>query len=93
MSAEALEQSVLESKDKEQLTAIAQALGIKTTARLKKADIIHKILESTGALHAPAGNGNVPAAVAQTLDLEAPRPEATAAEPADEPLVPSRPRW
>jgi transcription termination factor Rho len=79
VSAEALEQSVLESKDKEQLTAIAQALGIKTTARLKKADIIHKILESTGALNAPAGNGH--AAVAQTLDLEAPPASAPAAAP------------
>jgi transcription termination factor Rho len=83
VSAEALEQSVLESKDKEQLTAIAQALGIKTTARLKKADIIHKILESTGALNAPAGNGNAPAAVAQTLDLEA------AAEVASSPAEPA----
>jgi transcription termination factor Rho len=71
VTAEALDQSVLESKDKEQLTAIAQALGIKTTARLKKADIIHKILESTGALHAP-GNGHAAEPVAQTLDLEAP---------------------
>jgi transcription termination factor Rho len=80
VTAEALEQSVLESKDKEQLTAIAQALGIKTTARLKKADIIHKILESTGALHAP-GNGHAAEPVAQTLDLGATPTEA--AEPAE----------
>ena len=40
MAAQALEQSVLESKDKEQLLAIARALGLKTTARSKKADII-----------------------------------------------------
>jgi transcription termination factor Rho len=76
VSAEALEQSVLESKDKEQLTAIAQALGIKTTARLKKADIIEKILESTGALGAPSSNGNghgapaSPAPIAPTLEFE-----------------------
>ena len=36
MAAEALEQSMLESKDKEQLVAIAQALGIKTDARARR---------------------------------------------------------
>ena len=50
MAAEALEQSVLEAKDKDQLLIIAQALGIKTTARAAKATLINKILESTGAL-------------------------------------------
>jgi transcription termination factor Rho len=79
VTAEALEQSVLESKDKEQLTAIAQALGIKTTARLKKADIIVKILESTGAFSVPATNGSSgtaaaeapePTLVAPVLDLD-----------------------
>ena len=48
MAAEALEQSMLESKDKEQLLAIAQALGIKTTSRSAKATLIDKILETTG---------------------------------------------
>ncbi|MCU1359220.1 MAG: rho, partial [Ilumatobacteraceae bacterium] len=48
MAAEALEQSMLESKDKDQLLAIAQALGIKTTARAAKATLITKILETTG---------------------------------------------
>ena len=48
MAAEALEQSMLESKDKEQLLAIAQALGIKTTSRAAKATLIDKILETTG---------------------------------------------
>ncbi len=47
VAAEALEQSMLESKDKEQLVAIAQALGIKTTARAAKATLIDKILETT----------------------------------------------
>ncbi len=53
MAAEALEQSMLESKDKEQLLAIAQALGIKTTARASKATLIKGILETTGS-DAPA---------------------------------------
>jgi transcription termination factor Rho len=48
VAAEALEQSMLESKDKDQLLAIAQALGIKTTARAAKATLISKILETTG---------------------------------------------
>jgi transcription termination factor Rho len=48
VAAEALEQSMLESKDKEQLLAIAQALGIKTTSRAAKATLIDKILETTG---------------------------------------------
>ena len=68
MAAEALEQSMLESKDKEQLLAIAQALGIKTTSRAAKATLIDKILETTGggALEAavpPSTNGRAPPAV------------------------------
>ena len=47
MAAEALEQSMLESKDKDQLLAIAQALGIKTNARAAKATLISKSLERT----------------------------------------------
>ena len=48
VAAEALEQSMLESKDKEQLLAIAQALGIKTTSRAAKATLIDKILGDDG---------------------------------------------
>ncbi len=50
MAADALEQSVLESKDREQLVAIASALGVKSTSRAKKADLVQKILEQTGAV-------------------------------------------
>jgi transcription termination factor Rho len=56
-SQEALERSVLENKDREQLQAIAGALGVKVTSRTKKADIIAKILETTGAAP-PARSGN-----------------------------------
>ena len=63
MAAEALEQSMLESKDKEQLLAIAQALGIKTNARAAKATLIDKILETTGVGPAKA-NASAPAAEA-----------------------------
>ena len=78
MAAEALEQSVLESKDKDQLLAIAKALGLKASARTKKSDIIDQILETTGsargangdvataagaAVNGSAGNGDAPPAV------------------------------
>jgi transcription termination factor Rho len=75
VAAEALEQSMLESKDKDQLLAIAQALGIKTTARAAKATLITKILESTGGAPAgPSSPAEAPAAPAA--------PAAAAAEPA-----------
>ena len=48
VAAQALEQSVLETKDKDQLLAISKALGVKVTARSKKADIISAILATTG---------------------------------------------
>jgi transcription termination factor Rho len=54
VTAQALEQSVLESKDKAQLVQIAEALGVKTTARNKKADIIDQILAKTGGSDAEA---------------------------------------
>jgi transcription termination factor Rho len=58
VAAEALEQSMLESKDKDQLLAIAQALGIKTTARAAKATLIAKILETTGVGQASSAAGD-----------------------------------
>jgi transcription termination factor Rho len=55
VTAEALEQSVLESKDKDQLLAIAKALGLKASARTKKADIITLILDTTNSGSSPGG--------------------------------------
>ena len=52
---ETLERAVLEAKDREQLLAIAGALGVKAASRAKKAEIIDKILEQT------KGNGDGPA--------------------------------
>jgi transcription termination factor Rho len=43
-----LERSVLESKERDELHAIAQAMSLKTTTRSKKADIIDQILEAAG---------------------------------------------
>jgi transcription termination factor Rho len=68
VAAEALEQSVLESKDKDQLLAIAKALGLKANSRTKKAEIIDSILEMTGssaAVATAASNGDGP----ETTDL------------------------
>ncbi len=58
MAAAALEQSMLESKDKDTLLEMAKALGVKVTARQKKSDIIDKILDTTGpSAPVDAGNG------------------------------------
>jgi transcription termination factor Rho len=54
-----LERSVLESKERDELHAIAQALSVKTTTRTKKADIIDGILKATG-----VGTDDAPAAPA-----------------------------
>jgi transcription termination factor Rho len=81
VAAEALEKSVLESKDKEQLFAIAQALGIKTTARAAKATLIDKILESTG--HSPSAPAAAAPAVPAADASDAPAP----APPVDAPPV------
>ena len=43
----ALEQSALEAKDRDQLLAIAKALGVKSAGRAKKEEIIEMILEQT----------------------------------------------
>ncbi|MEO8266103.1 MAG: transcription termination factor Rho [Ilumatobacteraceae bacterium] len=85
MAAEALEQSMLESKDKEQLLAIAQALGIKTTSRAAKATLIDKILETTGGgapadqPAASATNGRAPKAPRQAAPSAPVATEAAAA--------------
>ncbi|HYN34121.1 MAG TPA: transcription termination factor Rho, partial [Ilumatobacteraceae bacterium] len=54
VAAAALEQSMLESKDKDTLVEMAKALGVKVNARLKKSEIIDKILDTTGSNSAPA---------------------------------------
>ncbi len=63
MAAAALEQSVLESKDKDTLLEMAKALGVKANGRLKKSEIIDKILDTTGpSTPAPAPVAAPPAA-------------------------------
>ncbi len=56
-----LERSVLESKERDELHAIAQALSVKTNTRTKKADIIDGILKATGvAVEGETVNGHAP---------------------------------
>lgn len=76
MTAEALEKSMLESKDREQLVAIATALGVKSVSRAKKSDLIDKILEQTGATPAPAAT---PASAPAAASTPAPAPARTPA--------------
>ena len=58
----ALEQSALEAKDRDQLLAIAKALGVKSAGRAKKEEIIEMILEQTApsAPSAPASAAPAP---------------------------------
>ena len=55
---EQLERSVLESKEREELHAIAQAMSLRTTSRTKKSDIIDRILEAAGVIPANVTNGH-----------------------------------
>ncbi|MHB1547819.1 MAG: transcription termination factor Rho [Acidimicrobiales bacterium] len=52
-----LERSVLESKERDELHAIAQALSVKTTSRTKKADMFDGILRATGVVVDAVSNG------------------------------------
>jgi transcription termination factor Rho len=55
MSTQELDRSVLDGKDREELHAIAGAIGVKAPTRMRKADLIDAILGA-------AGNGAAPAA-------------------------------
>ena len=81
-----LERSVLEGKERDELSAIAQAMSLKTTTRTKKADIIDRILDATGvtsngaATNGESANGDS-ANGDGTGAKPARRPRATAAWP------------
>ena len=59
-----LERSVLEGKERDELSAIAQAMSLKTTSRTKKADIIDQILDATGVTSGSNGDGKTAGAAA-----------------------------
>src|SRR3954449_8804089 len=57
-----LERSVLEGKERDELHAIADALGVKPGSRTKKADLVDKILQATGVTpNGKGSNGDAPA--------------------------------
>jgi transcription termination factor Rho len=57
MAEQQLERSMLDGKDREQLHAIAGAMGIKGVTRLRKADLVDAILEAASGNGGAAGNG------------------------------------
>jgi transcription termination factor Rho len=73
-----LQRATLERKDKEELTTIAAALGLKASARSKKADLVDLILAASG----PAAAGGAPAATNGNGGI--PDAPAVAPEPAPE---------
>src|SRR5947209_5925764 len=77
MSEMQLERSVLEAKERDELFAIADALGAKPGARAKKADLITEILRATGVeSEAAAGNSQ--------RSPDKPKRTRTAKKPAEE---------
>ena len=70
MAAAALEQSMLESKDKDTLLEMSKALGVKASSRLKKADIIAKILDTTG----PAASASGSSPTSSSADSDSAKP-------------------
>ena len=56
MSTQELDRSVLDGKDREELHAIAGAIGVKAPTRMRKADLIDAILGAAGAAANGAGS-------------------------------------
>ncbi|HVF33436.1 MAG TPA: hypothetical protein VM933_10410 [Acidimicrobiales bacterium] len=73
---QALERSVLERKERDELHTIAEALGVKPGTRTKKADLIQTILVAAGVEPAPEGAGE-----GKPKRTRAPRAARTVADP------------
>ncbi len=86
-SSETLERSMLEGKDREQLLAIAAALGVKGASRAKKADIIDKIIAQTSG--SPTGETSAPARRSRNRAAPAPSGDDSASTDAAEATVTS----
>ena len=85
-SSETLERSMLEGKDREQLLAIAAALGVKGSSRAKKADIIDKIIAQTSG--APTSEASAPARRSRNRTAATPSSDdTTSADAADTTIV------
>jgi len=70
----ALEQSALEQKDRDQLVAIAKALGVKASARANKGEIIEMILKQTAPAEPVASKASSVQSVAQSDNNAAAKP-------------------
>ena len=79
-----LGRSVLESKERTELQTIAEQLSVKTTSRMKKADLISGILEAAGVSESPPA----PAAEAQApRPARTPRPQAPETQASEDPAA------
>ena len=58
MSDQTFERAALDGKDREQLQAIASAVGVKGVTRLKKADLVEAIVAATGPAPSTRSNGS-----------------------------------
>ena len=67
---------MLESKEREELHAIAQAMDLKTTTRSKKADLIDQILSATGVPNGSANGEHADGGAADTETESPPRAHA-----------------
>ena len=81
MSETQLERSVLEAKDRDELLAIADALGAKAPARAKKADLINQILRATG-IEGEEATENAPRRTRSRKAAPAAEPETNGSSPA-----------
>jgi transcription termination factor Rho len=79
----ALEQSALEAKDRDQLLAIAKALGVKSAGRAKKEEIIGLILEQT----APSAPAPAPAASAPVANSKSASTTSSVSRKTDAPAL------
>ena len=71
MSTPELDRSLLERKDRDELHAIAGAVGVKAPTRMRKADLITAILDAAGAA--------APSAAAKPRTVRSARASAVAA--------------
>jgi transcription termination factor Rho len=69
MSTQELDRSMLDGKDREELHAIAGAMGVKAPTRMRKAELIDAILDAAEGGGASSGNGDA----ARGAGAEAPR--------------------
>jgi transcription termination factor Rho len=108
MSTTELDRSMLDSKDREELHAIANAMGVKAPTRMRKSELVDAILDAVGENNGDSGSSasgsagddaaarrTVRSARASELegdDLEALAEEQNALASSDEPEVEPRPR-